>query len=185
MGSFCSSCCEADKNKYASVGEGEANNDSCLSCCKSSKKKGRVPGEDGESFHDDPGANFKILLKEFDMKSSIFEGAHIPRKFSRNTKYENRFMWVNLESRTIHMSQHSTKDRRHKEASLSDVTSIVRGTPNLEDAVIVKPSLCLTINFQRDSGIDLRFSSEEECELWFNVLCRIMVLLKKSTAVPP
>lgn len=182
MGSFCSSCCEADKNKYTTVGDGaNSSGECCLPCCRK-KKVTALAGEE-ESFHDDPGANFKTLMKEFDMKSSIFEGTQIPRKFLRNSKYENRFMWVNLDSRTIHMSQHSTKDRRHKEASLSDVTSIVRGSPNLEDSVVVKPSVCLTIYFQKDSGIDLRFQTEEECELWYNVLCRIMVLLKKS--VPP
>jgi hypothetical protein len=37
---------------------------------------------------------------------------------------EHRFVWINLKTRTIHMSQHMTKERRHKEASLNDVTSV-------------------------------------------------------------
>lgn len=40
-----------------------------------------------------------------------------------------RFVWINHETKTIHMSQYMTKERRHKEASLCDVTSIVAGPP--------------------------------------------------------
>lgn len=152
----------------------------CSSCCQPEKSKYIAVGEDGDNFHDDPGLTFKKEWKEFDMKSSVFEGAQIPRKLSRHSEYESRFIWINLEARTIHVSQHSNKDRRHKEASLADVTSIIRGSPKLEDTDVVKPSLGLTINFQKGGGIDLRFASDEECELWHTVLSRIITLVKGS-----
>jgi hypothetical protein len=160
MGNICSSCCECDKGKYKSI-----------------------EGEDGTTFQDEQGSEFKTLQSELDMKSPVFEGSIIPRKFSRNRKYENRFMWVNIDSKTIHMSTHNTKDRRHKEASLADVSSILKGAPNIADGLIGKPSCCLTVNFQKDSGIDLCFSTETECDLWYTVLSRIIKLIKKSETV--
>lgn len=156
MGNICSSCCEGDKDKYKSI-----------------------EGEDATDFQDSPQNELKILQSELDMKSPVFEGSVIPRKFSKNKKYENRFMWVDLDTKTIHMSLHNAKDRRHKEASLSDVSSILKGAPNIVDGMIGKPSCCLTINFQKDSGIDLCFPTDAECDLWYTVLSRINKLMKK------
>lgn len=51
------------------------------------------------------------------------------QKFTNKSSYDTRFIWVSLDARTIHMSQYMTKDRRHKEASLADVTSVVAGPP--------------------------------------------------------
>lgn len=41
----------------------------------------------------------------------------------------------------------------------------------------------LTVNFQRGGGIDLKFISDEECELWCTVLNRIVEFLKTSVGV--
>ena len=40
-----------------------------------------------------------------------------------------KHVWVQLNSRSIHMSDHASKERRHKEASLSDVTEVVKQPP--------------------------------------------------------
>jgi|Transcript_11310 hypothetical protein len=158
MGNICSSCCE--KGKYTPIGVDEA-----------------------ENFHNDPGAQFNVMLmQEFDLESSILQGAHVHQKFTSKSVYEPRFIWVNLDSRTIHMSLHPTKDRRHKEASLADVISVFRGAPK-RDKKVEKNSenRSLTVNFQRGGGIDLKFISDEECELWCTVLNRIVEFLKSST----
>lgn len=157
MGNICPSCCDCNTGKYKSL-----------------------EGEDGTGFHSDNDSDFKILQSELDMKSPVFEGSIIPRKFSKNKKYESRFMWVDLDTKTIHMSLHNTKDRRHKEASLSDVSSILKGAPNIHDETIGTPNRCLTINFQKDSGIDLCFATDTECDLWYTVLSRVMELIKNS-----
>ena len=122
----------------------------------------------------------KLLQSDIDLKSTVFEGSVILRKFSRNRKYEFRFMWVNHETGTIHMSIYNLKDRRHKEASLGDVSSILKGAPNIADETVGKSSCCLTINFQKDSGIDLCFTTEIECDLWYTVLSRIIKSMKQS-----
>ena len=75
------------------------------------------------------------------------------------------------------MSQHVTKERRHKEASLADVTSVVAGPPAKSKGHVgneVLGDLCLTVNFKRGGGIDLQFRSKEERDSWYNTLLNIV-----------
>jgi enolase len=70
-----------------------------------------------------------------------------------------------------------TKERRHKEASLADVTSVVSGPPakskgNTGNEIL--GDLCLTVNFKRGGGIDLQFKSREERDSWYNTLLKIV-----------
>ena len=102
-------------------------------------------------------------------------------KFTSKTTYEPRFVWVNLDTLTIHMSQHNTKERRHKEASLADVTNVERGAPKrIKSTDVVNDATCMTVNFQRGGGIDLKFSSEAECATWFAVLTKVVNYLKQK-----
>jgi hypothetical protein len=149
-------------------------------CCPKDQYQGI---EDDSNFHNDPGSKFsEALSKEFDLSASIFEGLTVDQKFTSKTSYEPRFVWVNLETLTIHMSTHNTKERRHKEASLSDVTSVERGAPKrLKSASdINSPNSCMTVNFQRGGGIDLKFEADSECDLWYRVLTRVVEYLKKN-----
>jgi hypothetical protein len=70
------------------------------------------------------------------------------------------------------MSQHMTKERRHKEASLNDVTSIIYGPP-LKSKVPVNDKQCITVHFKRGGGIDLLLSSETDCLVWLAALNKI------------
>ena len=76
------------------------------------------------------------------------------------------------------MSQHMTKERRHKEASLSDVTSVVAGPPSKKKpdgtAANNVSDLCLTVNFKRGGGIDLQFKTKADRDCWYNILLRIV-----------
>ena len=119
---------------------------------------------------------------EFDPNCSVFEGTEVLQKFTNKSTYDTKFVWVNIHSRTIHMSQYMTKDRRHKEASLTDVTSVVAGPPvkskrsSLSGANgDVVDANCLTINFKRGGGIDLQFKTETERILWFSTLKKIIL----------
>lgn len=161
MGNICSSCCTEKKDSYT-----------------------RVPDDDRSVMQFDESV----------LRSSIFEGASVDQKFTQRHVYEERFVWVNLDPKepkskstvdkneeandtrgTIHMSTHQTKDRRHKEASLADVTSVERGPPKKPKAASGEECLnCLTVNFQRGGGIDLRFSTDAECDLWYQVLNKIV-----------
>lgn len=153
----------------------------CSSCCKDEAKYART-GDDETSFHNDPGTEFNsTILQEFDMRSSVFEGASVYQKFTSKQNYEPRFVWVNLETRTIHMSVQISKERRHKEASLADVTSVEKGGPRRVRNMEGNISSCLTVNFQKGGGIDLRFTTDAECDLWFKVLNEIVNHIKASS----
>lgn len=83
------------------------------------------------------------------------------------------------------MSQHMSKDRRHREASLADVTGVVAGPPAKrkpsegEDESIYMRN-CLTINFKRGGGIDLQFKNEDERDEWLDALTKILQQLKQD-----
>jgi hypothetical protein len=150
----------------------------CSECAKGSGSYDKI--EDG-NFHEDLGGDFiATMSKEFDPNSSTFQGAYLDQKFTSKTTYEPRFVWVNLETLTIHMSQHNTKERRHKEASLADVTNVERGPPKrLKLATdVTNEAACMTVNFQRGGGIDLKFATEAECDLWFKVLSKVVAYMK-------
>ena len=160
---FCSDCCAKD---------GAASGYAAMST-----------GGEGSTFSSSTGGEFiSSIQKEVDPSSSIFNGTFVDQKFTSKTTYEPRFIWVNLDTLTIHMSQHNTKERRHKEASLADVTNVERGAPKRVKSVSddVNDTVCLTVNFQRGGGIDLKFSSAAECDLWMKVLSKIVAYLKRD-----
>lgn len=153
----------------------------CSECCK---KDHSDEGDKEGNFHGvDPSDDFAAnIIRQVDSKASIFQGAFLDQKFTSKTTYEPRFVWVNLESLTIHMSQHNTKERRHKEASLTDVTSVLRGAPQRlksTDGINIE-SVCMTVNFQRGGGIDLKFATAAECDMWYQVLSKVVTHLKKD-----
>ena len=152
-------------------------------CCKKDYSEGDKEG----NFHNaDPESErdfASTIQKSVDSKSSIFEGAFLDQKFTSKTTYEPRFVWVNIDSLTIHMSQHNTKERRHKEASLTDVTNVERGAPKRSKSTTDNKdidSVCMTVNFQRGGGIDLKFATATECDTWFNILSKVVSHLKKD-----
>jgi hypothetical protein len=157
MGNICNFCIR-EKDKYSSVGNDEL-------------KVNTVKEFDN------------ALIQEFGLKASIFEGSMVEQKFTSKQVFELKFVWVNLDARTIHMSTHDTKESRHKEASLTDVTSVERGEPKRMKIKEVNSSSCLTVNFQRGGGIDLRFKSDAECDEWFLVLNRIVKHLMQTPLV--
>jgi hypothetical protein len=86
------------------------------------------------------------------------------------------------------MSQHMSKERRHKEASLADVTSVVAGPPAKRkpladgESESVYVDNCLTINFRKGGGIDLQFSSKQERDEWLDALTTIFLQLTSSNS---
>jgi hypothetical protein len=61
---------------------------------------------------------------------AVYSGTVVLQKFSKEEKYDRKFIWINPKNVTIHMSQHSAKDKSHKEAGLRDVTSVICGPPS-------------------------------------------------------
>lgn len=148
MGNICNFCF-SEKDKYSSVGNDEL-------------KVNTI-----KEFND-------AIIQEFGLRASIFEGSMVEQKFTSKQVFESKFIWVNLDSRTIHMSTNGNKESRHKEASLTDVTSVEKGAPKIIKIKEENASSCLTVNFQRGGGIDLRFKSDAECDEWFLLLNRIV-----------
>ena len=128
---------------------------------------------------------------EFDMNSPVFKGAVVQQKFFNKSTYDPKFAWINVKSRSLCLSEHMTKERRHKEASLGDVTGVIAGPPEKYKAIIgangdpqhLDPNLCLSVKFVRGGGIDLKFSTMEERDLWSHVIMRLIAQPRSAAAL--
>ncbi len=155
MGNFCS-CCEKDYTELP---------DSSTELAQINEEK------EGAEFISVQTDEVHIGKEEYDQNLAPFKGLSIDLKFTSKSSYEQKFVWLNSYSYTIHMSQVASKERRHKEASLADVTGIIAGPPlKCKAFTQAHESLCITVNFKRGGGIDLKFDSEEMRDLWFQTL---------------
>jgi len=103
----------------------------------------------------------------------VLDGIWVQQKFTSKSTYSKMFIWINLETFTIHMSEHGSKERKHKEASLGDVTKVEAGNPLKGDAKESDKEIGLTITFKRGGGIDLKFDTKEIRDLWHDTLSKI------------
>jgi hypothetical protein len=144
------------------------------------------PADVNSCKKDDAASDEKdLLLSSVDTSTAIFDepkrkcvfdGTELEQKFTRSANFEKRFVWINVNNRSIHMSEHFTKERRHKEASLADVTDVVMGSPT---KAAVKgggenPDLGMTIVFKRGGGIDLHFSTKEMRDIWHETVAALI-----------
>lgn len=164
-----SSCCE--KDDYTELkDENEA---------ELSTPSGK--GAEGSEFHSVQKDEVHFGTEKYDQSESPFAGLELDLKFTSKSSYEKKFVWLNSYSHTIHMSLSQVKEKRHKEASLADVTQIIAGPPNkCKDLTPAHESLCLTVNFKRGGGIDLKFTSEAQRDLWYKML---NALVKEITSL--
>jgi hypothetical protein len=132
--------------------------------------------------------------KKFDDNLPVFQGCVVEQKFSNKSSYETKFAWINLESRSLNLSEHMTKERRHKEASLVDVVSVAAGPPEKFKAHVSATGtptefqdsdLCLSVKFIRGGGIDLKFKTEEERDSWHDVITHIVLQQKETVDFSP
>jgi hypothetical protein len=141
--------------------------------------------ENGNLFHTIPDHNQED--KQFDRDSAVFKGMVAEQKFFSKSSYDPKFVWINLKSRTLCLSEHTSRDRSHKEASLADITGVIAGPPERFKAPLgadEQPSklnyeTCLSIKFVRGGGIDLKFQSTSERDAWYNTLLRIIAEQKE------
>jgi hypothetical protein len=118
-------------------------------------------------------------LKEFDPNSSVFKGCVVDQKFTNKSSFEPKFAWINPTTRSINLSEHMSTQRRHKEANIADIVTVVAGPPEkYRPPSEVSSNLdfrsCLTVNFHRGGGIDLKFNSEAERDEWCKVLTKMV-----------
>ena len=101
------------------------------SCCtkeEEQKAEGVVSGE-GSEFSNVAIDEKHVGKDAFDQQLAPFLGEVVLLKFTSKSSYSERFVWLNDSSKMIHMSeQHKNtknldeiKQKRHKEANLSDV----------------------------------------------------------------
>lgn len=120
--------------------------------------------------------NLAVKLDLDDVNSMVFKGTSALQKFSNKTTYEKRFLWVNLYNSTLNLSEYMTKEKRHKEVNVKDIVSVAQALPTKMDKKLPeKPTvdLCLTVNFTRGGGIDIKFDSSDQRDLWFETLTKL------------
>jgi hypothetical protein len=122
-----------------------------------------------------PNKTYKDLETELNLSADVFLGLPVQQKFSNRSLYEPKFVWVKLKTRTIHLSEHMTKERRHREANLDDVVSLRAGPPKKPlSKALGEDELCLTVQFKNGGGIDLKFKTNEERQRWASYLSKIV-----------
>jgi hypothetical protein len=143
----------------------------CFSCFRGYKK---IPDLISHNFDGD------ILLSngKVNFNSSVFRGLLVDQKFTNTSSFDKRFIWVNYETKTLHMSQHESKEGRHKEASLTDIKTIEQKPPlklrKKADDTNNNDDVYLTISFVRGGSIDLKFKSVEERNVWHTTLNKLI-----------
>ena len=95
--------------------------------------------------------------------------------------FEERYMWIDIMSLTIHLSKFRNKVRSHREASLSHIVSIKADVPEKHRREEDLSGRCLTIFFQRGENIDLMLDNEEERNSWCRTL-KVMADVSKANS---
>lgn len=139
---------------------------------------------DNTAFHVVP--DDRTVLELFDSNSSVFKVSSLEQKFTNKSSYDNKFAWISANTRTLNLSDHASKERRHKEASLTDVVSVIAGPPDKYkpkggEVPNLNPNHCLSIKFIRGGGIDLKFKTKEERDSWYKVISELVMQQKKNT----
>lgn len=133
------------------------------------------------------------ILDLGDLNSPVFKGTSALQKFSNKSTYDQKFMWINIQTRTLNLSEYNSKDKRHKEASIGDIVNVVAGPPEKfkasvdENGVVEKLSIgqCLSVTFVRGGGIDIKFLSEAERDAWYLALTKLMAYHRASLKAKP
>lgn len=161
------------------------------SCCKEEEeiKTQGAEAAEGSEFSAVAIDEKHINKGKFDQNLAPFAGDVVLLKFTSKSSYSEKFVWLNDSSKMIHMSeQHKNtenfeeiKMKRHKEANLSDVTSVIAGPPakpgkNEDEAG--NENKCLTVTFKLGGGIDLKFKTEKDRDLWYDMLNKVWDMTK-------
>jgi hypothetical protein len=128
-------------------------------------------------------------LLDLDLSSPVFKGTTCDQKFSNKSTYDQKFIWINIHSRTINLSEYKTKEKRHKEAGIADIVNVVAGPPEKYKATTdangspekMNIGLFLSVTFIRGGGIDLRFASETERDAWYLAITKLMANHRAAT----
>lgn len=135
-------------------------------------------GSEATSNSEDAWAQYEHI--GLNRNSKVFTGLPVSLKFTHKTNYNQRFIWITLsgDRQTINMSEFMSKERRHKEASMSQVLNVTPGIPKKIPNGFRKNAnsvgCCLTISFTRGGGIDIKFQNQKERDKWHEYLTKIL-----------
>ena len=173
----CSNCCKKD---YIPILSNDGVPLSPVTTTIAGRKASSRKSKQSASLLESEGLGTRRLIPsivDFDMSLPVFSGLIVDQKYSTYSYYDKKFIWVCPTTRTLHMSQFETKDRRHKEANLSDVQSIEsippvkfkKGSADDQD-VNSSIDIYLSIKFSRGGGVDFRFRNPAEKNEFMNFL---------------
>ena len=151
-------------------------------CCGCLRGYRPILDSSTQNQNQDRSESSELLLQNgsYNFNLSIFKGLAVDQKFTNSSTFEKKFIWVNYETRTLHMSQHMSKEGRHKEASLIDVKSLSTNTPTKLKRGESSDNHFLTIGFVRGGSIDLRFQTTYERDIWYNTLTKMVNSIKSD-----
>ena len=125
--------------------------------------------------------SFQHAVREFNIDRELIDTFLESMEMDlHKTNYNQRFIWITLsgDRQTINMSEFMSKERRHKEASMSQVLNVTPGIPEKIPNGFQKNAnsvgCCLTISFTRGGGIDIKFQNQKERDKWHEYLTKIL-----------
>ena len=124
----------------------------------------------------------------------IFEGIFLELKFTAQSKFGNKFVWVDLAKKTFQISDHRNKQKRHKEANLSAIVSVDAVPPTVfasctttvgaapgEVVSVSSDDVYATVKFVlNDGGVDLKFASTESRDDFVRHLSTVLNRIKEK-----
>lgn len=144
---------------------------------------------DMETVYEEPVSGSEIELVDapgsssspINLNSFVFGGISVEQKFISTTQFERKFVWVNYETKTFHMSLYESKERRHKEASLCDIVAIDKKKPTKLKGPEAEANadVYANVQFYKGGGIDLKFASSEQRDEFYFVLNAVVALAKR------
>ena len=87
----------------------------------------------------------------------IIDGNKASVKFVNKKSYDDRYIWINIDNDTIHVSNYINKNEEHKEASLLQVTKVTKCLPRryYADKNGLNINCCITIDFENGGSIGI------------------------------
>ena len=136
----------------------------CCYCCSSNQYI--------ELTSDDTSEKWKQSIKSNAKFYHVLDGNKASVKFVNKKSYDDRYIWINIDNDTIHVSNHINKNEEHKEASLLNLTKVIKALPRrfYADKSILNSDCCITIDFENGGAIDILYENRVQSDAWHDVL---------------
>ena len=132
----------------------------CLCCCNRNEYQ--------------PIDNNDIFIRRIKSNPKYFhvlDGCSAGTKFTGKTSYDEKYLWINVDDKTIHVSPFTNKNKEHKEASMLDIIKVSKCFPKrYSNKNKLNIDCCITIEFERGGSIDILFENSALRDSWFEVL---------------